>query len=90
MGAYALLAFLAARNLKQEKPLFSRATIRIMAIVFASIYGLSDEIHQAFVPSRTASGWDFLADLLGSILGVWWYLDIFSREKPSSQPPLKG
>jgi VanZ family protein len=50
-----------------------------MAIVFASIYGLSDEIHQAFVPSRIASGWDFLADFLGSIWGpvcIWTFLAV--------------
>lgn len=81
LGGYALLAFLAARNLRQEKPLFTRTKIRIMAIVFTSLYGLSDEIHQAFVPSRTASGMDFLADVLGSILGTWLYLDVFSRKK---------
>lgn len=87
MGAYAFLAFLAARNLKQEKPLFSRTKLRIMAIGLASLYGLSDEIHQAFVPSRTASAWDFLADVLGSILGTWVYLDVFNRKKNPTRLP---
>ena len=37
----------------------------------ATLYGISDEIHQHFVPTRTADMWDVLADTLGSIFGVW-------------------
>ncbi len=81
LGAYALLAFLAARNLKQEKPFFSRTKLRILAILFTTLYGLSDEFHQALVPSRDASALDFAADFLGSILGACFYLDFFSRKK---------
>jgi VanZ family protein len=79
--AYAFLAFLAARNLKREKPFFSRTKLKILAILFAGLYGLSDEIHQAFVPARTASVWDFAADILGSIMGACFYLDFFHRRK---------
>jgi len=81
LGAYAFLAFLAARNLKQEKPFFTHTKLRILAILFAAIYGFSDEFHQAFVPSRVASGWDFAADASGSILGACFYLDFFSKKK---------
>lgn len=81
LGAYALLAFLAARNLKQEKPFFSQTKLSVLTILFAALYGLSDEFHQAFVPSRVASGWDFAADVLGSILGACFYLDFFPRKK---------
>jgi VanZ family protein len=81
LGAYGFLAFLAARNLKQEKPFFSRTKLRVMAILFATLYGLSDEIHQAFVPSRMASAGDFVADALGSIIGACFYLDFFRRNK---------
>lgn len=83
MGAYGFLAFLAARNLHQEKPFFNRTKLKIMAILFACLYGLSDEIHQAFVPERTASVWDFAADVLGSILGACFYFDILHGKKDS-------
>lgn len=33
-------------------------------------YGLLDEFHQSFVPGRTASGQDFLADAAGALLGL--------------------
>jgi VanZ family protein len=81
MGAYAFLAFLAARNLHREKPLFSRTKLRILTILFACLYGLSDEIHQAFVIDRTASVWDFAADVLGSILGACFYFDFLNKNR---------
>ena len=79
--AYAILAFLFARALKQEKPKFTHGKIRFFAILFASFYGLSDEIHQAFVPLRHASIGDFAADVLGSIVGACFYLDFLSGKK---------
>jgi VanZ family protein len=39
-----------------------------LAILAASLYGLTDEIHQAFVPNRISSGWDVLADFVGAAL----------------------
>ncbi len=73
---YALLAFLTARTLVADNPDTSLFKIRIIAIIFASLYGLSDEIHQAFVPSRQASVGDFFADSLGSLIGTTIYLRI--------------
>lgn len=35
------------------------------------LYGLSDEIHQLFVPLRQTSAGDFAADALGVAAGVW-------------------
>lgn len=49
----------------------SRTWVTIILSVSASIlYGASDEIHQVFVPSRTAELSDLLADALGSLFGV--------------------
>jgi len=46
-------------------------------IVFAGLYGLSDEIHQMFVPSRHFDPFDLIADVAGavlvqSVLWRWW------------------
>ncbi len=89
MGAYAFLAFLAGRNLHREKPLFSRTKLRMLTILFASLYGLSDEIHQGFVPSRTASAGDFAADILGSCMGAWLYFNCYLNRCPSFYPDKK-
>lgn len=36
-------------------------------LVFISLFALSDEIHQYFVPGRSSSGYDLLADIAGCI-----------------------
>jgi VanZ family protein len=79
--AYGLLSFLCARDLKAQKPFWSITKIKIIAIIFASLYGLSDEIHQSFIPSRVASTGDFIADCAGSITGCFFYLNIIFRNK---------
>lgn len=42
----------------------------IWAVVLACLYGVSDEIHQAFVPLRQADPADVLADILGATVAV--------------------
>jgi len=41
-----------------------------MAIVVATLYGVSDEIHQAFVPPRQVEAGDILADAVGASLAA--------------------
>lgn len=41
-----------------------------LAAFLSSLYGLGDEIHQSYVPGRTADPYDFIADCLGSGLGA--------------------
>ena len=40
------------------------------AVALAAAYGVTDEVHQAFVPGRDADVFDGLADLLGAALGA--------------------
>lgn len=44
------------------------------AAVLGTLYALSDEFHQHFVPNREMEFWDFLADTFGVLLVclVWW------------------
>lgn len=44
----------------------------LFAVLIASLYGVSDEFHQFFVPGRVASVFDVFADVVGSILGVFF------------------
>jgi len=47
-----------------------------LAAVVASAYGVSDELHQSFVPGRSVEVLDWLADTIGGALGAacwsWW------------------
>lgn len=69
--AYAVLAgsVLAALNLAPGGPWRGY----VLAFAISSLYGISDEIHQSFVPQRSADILDWLADSLGAalLLLVW-------------------
>jgi VanZ family protein len=71
--AYAVLGalFLRAFNITRIK--HHLKLIIILSIILSSLYGISDEIHQSFVPFRTADAMDALADILGSIAGVYLF-----------------
>ena len=74
--AYALLGalFLRAFNTSQIK--HQLKLIFTLSVLFSSLYGISDEIHQSFVPYRTADVMDTLADILGSAFGVYIFFKI--------------
>jgi VanZ family protein len=40
------------------------------AVAFAAAYGVTDEVHQAFVPGRDASPVDWGLDVVGAVVGV--------------------
>jgi VanZ family protein len=41
-----------------------------VSIMIASLYGASDELHQAFVPGRNADPADWVADTAGAVIAV--------------------
>jgi VanZ like family len=66
---YALLGVLSARVV-EEYQLIQRPREKMAAVLlFCFLYGLSDEIHQWFIPGRFATAGDVLADTLGGLLG---------------------
>ncbi|MCK4613219.1 MAG: VanZ family protein, partial [Thermoplasmata archaeon] len=40
------------------------------AFILGSLYGVSDEIHQHFVPRRSSDVLDLVADFLGVLIGI--------------------
>ena len=68
-AAYAGLAALAARAAAGGLHNVSGRSVAL-AILIASLYGVSDEYHQLFVPGRTFDLFDMLADVIGSIAGA--------------------
>jgi len=79
---YAVLAFLARRAFVTS----SRAVLKRYwfqsALLLVVIYGLLDEFHQSFVPSRTASIYDSAIDVAGgfTVLLVFWFYGRSRRE----------
>lgn len=67
-GAYFLLSVSAWCNFRHiiKPPIILAAAV----IVFSSLYGVSDEWHQSFVPGRSSDVWDWLADTVGAGLAV--------------------
>lgn len=81
---YAILAILFYRAFKE--PSMGRLRAAGWAILASTLYGFSDEIHQAFVPSRTAEMADIMADFLGSVLGVWGFVALFPSFRNTPKP----
>lgn len=56
--------------------LLLRATDKpALSLLIAGLYGVSDEVHQYFVPGRSASVYDAIADVAGAglICGLWYW-----------------
>jgi len=67
-----------------------RSTLRLYAAawVITVLYGISDEIHQAFVPGRSPAVIDVAADGVGAALGlaIWIFLRRRSRRSSGGTP----
>jgi VanZ family protein len=68
---YAGLAALIVRALSGGWLRAFAVNTAFLAVVIAVIYGISDEIHQYFVPQRNMDGSDVIADAVGSVVAVW-------------------
>jgi len=68
---YAIFGFLIARALFYQKRFWRlKEYCLIFALLFGTLYGISDEFHQYFVPGRTADILDVLADCFGIMIGI--------------------
>jgi VanZ family protein len=70
---YAILGLLVWRAIRKPNAASSRPWLWPQAglcLLFVALYAASDEIHQAFVPTRQASAWDVLLDTLGGAFGL--------------------
>ncbi len=67
---YAVLGGLCYRALRWGSNDWLRQWAGPLALLLTSLYGLSDEVHQSFVPFRDSSWLDWVADSIGGILGV--------------------
>ena len=82
MAAYGVLAVLFFRACRLSWPgRLSPFVLLLISLIFSTLYGLSDEIHQSFVKVRQADGWDVLADFAGSIVGAVVYIFLLQTRR---------
>lgn len=83
---YAILGLLAANAFITSSRARLRRSWFIAALLLVCLYALSDEYHQSFVPTRTASIYDSLIDMLGGltalVLAALWHKR--SRRAPNT------
>ena len=59
-----------------------------LALVLTSVYGITDEVHQLFVPGRFCDWADWLADTVGGCIAIGGMAYSFSRKKGDATSPL--
>jgi VanZ family protein len=75
LGGYGLLALLFCRAFNSCERWRNRwFVLFLLAVVAATVYGVSDEWHQSFVPGRCSDVADAAADFAGSMIGSGCFL----------------
>lgn len=70
-GAYGLLSVLLYSTLYfQKRYKIFNSYPATFTLLLSSFYGMADELHQLFVPGRSADVLDWAADFIGSLLAV--------------------
>lgn len=80
-GAYALLGFLLAHGAARS------GLAPRWAVALGWAYGASDELHQAFVPGRSADPADWAADALGVLAGTFAYARLMAWRRGRARTP---
>ena len=71
--AYAVMGILFYRAYQTLRFKDNVRNLMLLSVVSASLYGISDEIHQYFVPFRDGDILDAIANTLGALCGVYLY-----------------
>ncbi|MBL7975246.1 MAG: VanZ family protein [Candidatus Kapabacteria bacterium] len=70
-GAYFIYGMLLIIALSSKFDLANSKRLMIYVLGIGGLFALSDEVHQYFVPGRSAEVWDWLADVVGLYISVW-------------------
>jgi VanZ family protein len=80
-GEYFVFALLVLRALRRQWRGYAKLYHNAWTIGIVFLYAASDELHQVFVPHRTASFADVLLDTLGGICAVIWIILVHRWKK---------
>jgi VanZ family protein len=83
---YAVFALLAARAFRTSPRELLRKHWFWASLLLVIVYSLSDEFHQSYYPSRTASVFDCVIDSLGGLTALV-LLALKSKKKPKQELP---
>lgn len=81
IAEYSGFGYLLARGFMNSFPTWPLAKVSVLAVGTGVAYGISDEFHQSFVPSRESSIYDVFADTIGTVLGNIVYFGFYRRRK---------
>lgn len=80
---YGILGILLYRAFRQMVPMLKGIGLAIICVV---AFGISDEIHQWFVPRRQADVWDLLADTVGAAFLILGWVMVTEKRWISRSP----
>ena len=88
-GAYAVLGALCLLGITGWRWHSITLASALVAWLVATMYGVTDEVHQSFVPGRTPDVGDVVADAMGAALavGLLWAWAILARRRSSPPRP---
>jgi len=85
VALYAVLGALCFRALRRTTALLPiRAAL--FAAALATAYGVSDEVHQLWIPTRYADWRDAIADAVGALLGSFLFLRLSRCGRQGRKP----
>ena len=65
---YGVLSLLFFISLRKSAPGYNIKAAAVLAIIFSGLYGISDEVHQYFVPGRESSIGDVTSNFIGAVV----------------------
>ena len=81
-GVYAVLGALCWNGARGTLPRVRGPVHQVIAAgLIATLYGISDEMHQSFTPRRSPDAFDVIADAIGGLLGALVCVAIVARRR---------
>jgi len=69
-GVFGVFCFLIYRAFVLRTPPFSTGKAMLVSVLLTVLYGITDEVHQMFVPGRPPEVYDLVADAVGGLVCV--------------------
>ena len=81
--AYGILGFLLLGAHTASAQGYTSAQVKV-SVLIASLYGISDEFHQYFVPGRSSEVLDWVADTIGALIAASLLAWLSRKWKPAA------